>query len=176
MACNIALLAVGLYVSFIIRGALEERDADIVTKREMLARLTAVVALEADVQKTARQLDDNQQEFLSGSNEGVIAADLQTRLKSIAEHNGTRIHTIQGQPAQPGEMVQYIGVQLFLVGKLQNIHHTIYEIENSKPYLFVTSASVKLAASSAQASVSEEPTIEARLDVFGVMPMNRQKP
>ena len=117
-----------------------------------------------------------QSEFLAGSNEGVIGADLQTRLKAIVERSGARIRMIQSQTTKPGDPIRYIGARLTIFGNLQRIHGTIYAIETDKPFLFVTDAVIKPASPVARVGAAEEPVIEARLDVFGAALAGRQEP
>jgi general secretion pathway protein M len=176
--CNIAMLAVCLWALAPVYNLLTDRDSEIVTRHETLAHLQSIAAREAEVQAAARQPDAqlDQGEFLAGANEGVIAADLQTRLKAITERSGTRIRTIQGQPTKPGDPIRYIGARLTIFGSLQRVHNTIYAIETDKPYLFVTDAVIKLTAPVARGGTPEEPVIEARLDVFGAALTGKQEP
>lgn len=176
--CNIALLALGLWLLAPVYDLVTDRDAEIATRREMLGRLQSVVAREAEVQAAARQPDAqlDQGEFLAGANEGVIGADLQTRLKAITERSGAHIRTIQGQTTRPGDPIRYIGARLTIFGSLQRVHNTIYAIETDKPYLFVTDAVIKLATPVVRGGTPEEPVIEARLDVFGAMLAGKQGP
>jgi general secretion pathway protein M len=174
---NLAALAVCLWALAPVFDFVADRDSEIATKREMLARLQSIAAREAEVQAAARQPDVelDQGEFLTGANEGVIGADLQTRLKAITERSGAHIRTIQGQPTKTGDPIRYIGARLTIFGSLQRVHSTIYAIETEKPYLFVTDAAIKLATPVARGGTSEEPVIEARLDVFGAA-LTGQKP
>jgi general secretion pathway protein M len=175
---NIAVLAVCLWAVAPVYDLVANRDSEIAAKRETLARLQTIAAREAEVQAAARQPDAqlDQGEFLAGSNEGVIGADLQTRLKAITERSGARIRTIQGQPTKSGDPIRYIGARLTIFGSLQRVHNAIYAIETEKPYLFVTDAVVKLASPVVRNGTPEEPVIEARLDVFGAALMGRQEP
>jgi general secretion pathway protein M len=175
---NIAVLAVCLWTVAPVYDLVANRDSEIAAKRETLVRLQTIAAREVEVQAAARQPDAqlDQGEFLAGSNEGVIGADLQTRLKAITERSGARIRTIQGQPPKPGDPIRYIGARLTIFGSLQRVHNAIYAIETEKPYLFVTDAVVKLASPVVRNGAPEEPVIEARLDVFGAALMGRQEP
>jgi hypothetical protein len=178
VGCNIGILGVIICTLIPVYDIVTDQDYQISQKRDMLARLQAIAAREADVQAAAgqpgAQLD--QGEFLAGSNEGVIGADLQTRLKAIAERSGARIRTIQGQATRPGDPIKYVGARLTIFGNLQRVHSSIYEIETSKPFLFVTDASIKLASPVTRSSATEEPIIEARLDVFGAALVAGQTP
>jgi hypothetical protein len=52
---------------------------------------------------------------------------------------------------------------------LQSVQRAIHAIESSKPYLFVSSAAIKPAQGVSRPGVAEEPSLEVRLDVFGVL-------
>jgi hypothetical protein len=166
LACNLGGVALITAALAPIYDLLAERDAQIAQKLDNLSRFQSIVALDGDVQAASRQPEEQQDrgEFLSGPNEAIIGADLQTRLKAIAERSGVRIRTIQGQPAKSSGPLRYIGVQLTITGNIQRIRDALYEIESGKPYLFITNASLKLVPF---ATSSEEPVIEAGLDVAG---------
>jgi hypothetical protein len=64
-----------------------------------------------------------------------------------------------------------LGARIDLYGALGAVHKTIYAVESGKPYLFVSTASIRLSPSiSAQAGMTE-PVIDAQLNVFGAMQM-----
>jgi len=176
LACNVALLVLALIVVSPIYGLISGREVEIEDKRETLARLQSIVALEKDTKDAVLQPEAqaDQGEFLSGANEGVIGADLQTRLKGIAERNGTRIRSMQGISAKIEDPLRFIRVQMTIYGTLQRIQNTISEIEKAKPFLFVAAANLKLAMSTG--NVAEEPQIDARLEVAGAIPIDRRSP
>ncbi|UTD29048.1 type II secretion system protein GspM [Bradyrhizobium sp. WD16] len=171
-AFNIGTAMLLLALIWPVLDLISERNGQITAKRDTLRRLQAIVAREAELNAASDQPSNriDQGEFLSGPNESVIGADLQTRLKTIAARSGTLVRTIQGQPARTAEPLRYIGAQLILTGHLQHLQSTIYEIENSKPFLFITAASLKINAQQIRSAAAEEPTLEARLDVFGALP------
>jgi hypothetical protein len=71
------------------------------------------------------------------------------------------------------DKVRYIGARLTISGNLQRVHSTIHEIEISKPYLFITDATIKTAGTAMRSDRPEEPTIEARIDVFGAILLDK---
>jgi general secretion pathway protein M len=146
-----------------------ERDAAIAESRAVLARLQGVVAQEARVQAAVRDTDAQVQDFLRGPNEGVISADLQTRLKSIAEGSGARLRSVQALPPVSREQTRYIGSRLEISGPIAAIHRAVHAVESAKPYLFVTAGSLKLSPLTGRPGGAAEPVIDAQLDIFGAV-------
>jgi general secretion pathway protein M len=147
-----------------------DRDKRIDQQRKTLARLTAITAQAANVQSivadTTAQLQGG--EFLSGSNENVISADLQTKLKAITESSGARSRAVQALPVKTVDQVKFSGSRIEIFGSLQSILRTIHAIESSKPYLFVNGAALRMPPTTRQAG-TEEPVVQAQLDIFGAM-------
>jgi hypothetical protein len=140
---------------------------------ETLARMNAIANRKSDVEALAHQVDAEGDlgEFLAGANEGVANAALQARLKTMTESSGARVRSVQGLPAKNNGQIRYIGARIDLYGALGAVHKTIYAVESGKPYLFVSTASIRLSPSiSAQAGMTE-PVIDAQLNVFGAMQM-----
>jgi Type II secretion system (T2SS), protein M subtype b len=173
------LVFVGLHVAitfvivvFVItpvREALASRDAQIASQRAMLARFKSLAAQEAEVAAAAKQSPPDTGEFLAGANEGVINADLQTRLKGMVESAGGRLRAVRVLPTQTAEHVRYVGSRVELQGSVPAVHRAIAAIEGIKPYLFVRSAVLKLAPAAGRPDSAHEPLIDAELDVFGAL-------
>jgi len=152
-----------------VRDFFNDRDARIAEQRSTLVRLQAIAAQEPDVQSRLGQATVNRGEFLSGPNEGVINADLQTRLKGMVESAGARVRSIRNLPPKTNDQLRYIGSRIEILGSLQNLHRAIYAVESAKPYLFMTSAAIKLSTVPGRQDVPQEPTIEAQLDILGAL-------
>lgn len=173
-------LAVGLavYALFVMPVAdfFSARDARIAEQRLLLARLTAIAQREPAVQAAARETTEQLKrgELLIGPNEGVINADLQTRIKTITEQAGARLRSVQGLPASTSEQTRYVGARLEMHGTLQAIQRALHAIETGRPYLFVTSAAIRPSLNAQ--NPREEPVIEARLDLVGAMQAGERNP
>jgi len=168
-----ACLAVFLLVVNPIRAVFLEQDVEIAMRSETIARMNAIANRESDVEALARQVDAESDlgEFLAGANEGVANAALQARLKTMTEAAGARVRSIQGlQPRNNGE-IKYIGARIDLYGALGAVHKAIYAVESGKPYLFVSTASIRLSPSVGAQAAKTEPVIDAQLDVFGAVQM-----
>ncbi len=161
-----AASAVALLVVMPIYGGFADRDEQIAVQRVTLARLQAIAAQESAVQtasKTHSAADAGA--FLPGKNEGVINADLQTRLKGTIEQAGARQRSVRVLPGQTVDQVRYIGSRIEIYGSLPAIQRAIHAVEAAKPHLFVTGAVLKPVLSTGKPA--EEPIVEAQLDIFG---------
>ena len=177
-----AALAIIGFLVLPVRGFFAERDAQIASQRALLARFTAIAAQQTRVQAAAHEADAQVEhgEFLVGTNEGVIVADLQTRLKAMAEAAGARLRSVQSLPPKTREEVRYVGARLDVYGPLATIQRTLHAVEGSTPYLFVDAAVVRAAPPiNTQAlpnAVPQEPVIDAQLDVFGAVHLKAREP
>ena len=173
-------LAIGLVVTFAcilpVRELLADRDQEIIEQRMMLARFRAVAAQETVVEAAAKDAASDQGEFLLGKNEGVIGADLQTRLKGMVETAGAKLRSVRTLPAETHGQTKYMGSRIEVYGPLAAIHRTIYAIESAKPYLFVRSAAIRPAPPIGQVGIPLEPLLEAQLDIFGAVRIEAREP
>jgi hypothetical protein len=162
------LLLVNLVIAP-VRDGLAVRDALITEQRTMLARFKVLAAQETAVAAAAKQTSPDAGEYLVGSNEGVINADLQTRLKGMVEPAGAQLRSVRTLPPQTAEQVRYIGSRIEIYGPLPAIHRAVAVIETSKPYLFVRGAVIKSTPPAGRQDIPQEPVMEAQLDVFGAV-------
>jgi general secretion pathway protein M len=148
-----------------------EREGRIAEQRTLLARLRGIASQEANVQAMAHQVDVEAQqgEFIVGSGDGLVNAELQTRLKSFSESAGAHIRSAQSLPPKTVEQVKYSGSRIDIYGSIQAVRKAIHAIESAKPYLFVAGADMKLALPTGRPGAAEEPVIQVQLDVFAPM-------
>jgi hypothetical protein len=175
-----ANVAAGLIVATVtvmpIRDALSARDAAISEQRALVARFAAVAARKSEVQAAATQMPGDGGEYLAGKNDGVINADLQTRLKGMTESAGARVRTIRSLPAQSQQRLKHLGCRIEIHGPLPAIQRAIHAIEADRPYLFIKGAVIKPAAPAGKPDPTQEPILEAQLDVVGVVRVAGGKP
>jgi hypothetical protein len=173
-------LAVGLVIILLgiepTRELLARRDAQIAEQRLTLARLRALAAQEATVDAAARQAPADTDEYLTGSNEGVLNADLQTRLKSLVEPAGAQVRAVRILSPQTADGVRYVGSRIEIHGPLAALHRAIASLEAGKPYLFIRAAVIKPAPSAGARNAVQEPVFDAQLDIFGAVRIAGAKP
>jgi hypothetical protein len=163
------VLIIGLIMP--ILDFIVDRDRQIAERRAILGRLKGVVTQESRIEPAASDIEAKLQggEFLHGPNDGVVNADLQTRLKEIAEAAGARVRSVQTLPARNVAEARYIAARIEIYGSLQSIRGTVYAVESEKPYLFVAAASLKLAAAISRQGLAQEPVLQAQLDIIGAV-------
>ncbi len=177
-----AALVVFLFVVMPVQAFFAEREALIATERALLARFTAVAAQQARVEAAAHEADAQVEngEFLVGTNEGVIVADLQARLKTMAEAAGVRLRSVQSLPPKARDDARYLGARLDIYGPLAAIQRTLHAVEAATPYLFVDAAVVRAPPSVNTQGLPNapphEPAIDAQLDVFGAVHLKGRAP
>jgi general secretion pathway protein M len=171
-------LPIVVFVVLPLRGLFSDRDGQIAERRAVLARLTAIASQEANVQAIAS--DTNAQmrgdEFLNGPNENVISADLQTRLKAMTEAAGARSRAVQALPAKTSEQIKYSGSRIEMFGTIQSVQRAVYAIETAKPYLFISGAVIKPLPATSRPGMSEEPNVQAQLDIAGAIQTGGKSP
>jgi len=173
---NFAVCALIVSVAILpVHTLFADRDNRIKEQKRVLARLTAVAGQAASVQSIVSDTKAQMQggEFLTGPNENVVSADLQTKLKTMVEGAGARSNAVQALPIKTLDQIRYTGSRIEVFGSLQSILRAIHAVESTKPYLFITGANLKTLAPARQGG-SEEPVIQAQLDVFGAMQVGGQ--
>jgi general secretion pathway protein M len=177
-----AALALAAFLAVPVHEFFAERDAQIASQRTLLARLGAIAAQQTRVEAAAREADAQVEhgEFLVGTNEGVIVADLQTRLKATAEAAGARLRSVQSLPPKTRDEVRYVGARLDAYGPMAAIQRTLHAVEAGKPYLFVDAAVVRAAppinTQGLPNAAAQEPVIDAQLDIFGAVHLKGREP
>src|SRR5262249_43647241 len=139
-----AFIALELVV-FPIRTFLADRDAEIAQQQQLLARLSAMAAQGPAVQKLFEQgaSTKDRPEFLSGPNQGVIIANLQSRLSGMVQSAGGHVRSVRSLPPKVVDGLTLVGAQVELSGPLRAVQQTVYAIESSMPYLFIMGATIK---------------------------------
>jgi general secretion pathway protein M len=152
-----------------------DRDNRIEEQGKVLARLNAISAQATNVQSIVSDTKAQMQggEFLAGPNENVVNADLQTKLKAMTEAAGARPRAVQALSVKTVDQIRYTGSRIEIFGSLQSILRAIHTIESSKPYLFISGAALKTLQPTRQGG-SEQPVIQAQLDIFGAMQVGGQ--
>jgi hypothetical protein len=176
---NIAFcLVIGSAVVLPARTFFIDGDARIEDERRVLARLTAIVTQKNHVQTIEHNTDIEMQrgEFFAGSNDNVINAELQTRLKALVTSAGAQSRAVQGLSPRTSEKITYSGARLEINGPLQSIYRAIFAIETATPYLFITNAVIRATPSNGSSTHQAEPIIQAQLEVFGAVQTRGRSP
>ena len=167
---NLTILALLFWGLASIAAMFAEREARIQQQQALLARLSAIAtqasAIESLASETESQLQNG--EFLTGANENVIAADLQTKLKTIMGNSGAQSRAIQSLPGRTVDQIKYSGARIDLSGPLPAVMRAVHAVESARPYLFIANAVLK-SGPAMRPGTAEEPVLQAQLDVYGAV-------
>jgi general secretion pathway protein M len=163
-----------VYLIFIApaRQAISDGDEAIAERQQTLARFEAVATHEAQIQDYARQVAESngQGELFDGDSDGVISANLQARLKSIAEGAQVTVRSIQMLPDKTLGGVSLVGARLDVAGSYENLHELARALEGAPPLLIITAASLRGQAQLWGPPSTADQDLEAQFDVFGGAP------
>lgn len=112
---------------------------------------------------------NGQQLFLSGSDEGLLQADLQSRLNSIAQTNQVDISSIGPSPSFEKDEVRYVGVTTVFVGRNANLQNVLMEIESTVPRLLIQKFRMSSLRQQSFDPPETETGIRAELTVYGAI-------
>jgi general secretion pathway protein M len=148
---------------------LGDRQAQVLEQQRLLARLQALVRQGPGIQERtlAESTRTKRVEFVSGPNEGVISAELQSRVQGVAQSAGIRVRSVRSLPAQTRGQVRLAGVRIELFGPIQGIRQAIHAMETATPFLFIGNATVRL--TQAANAGSAEPVVDAQLEIFSAI-------
>ncbi|MEH2500328.1 general secretion pathway protein M [Bradyrhizobium sp. AZCC 1678] len=137
--------------------------------RAALSNYRTIAARDAAVRSKAARAGDaaSSSAFLQGASDGGINADLQARLKTVADQAGARVQSVRALEPGTDRDTRYLGAHLELTGSIAAIYTTLQTIEGREPYLFVDTATLRMPATPPGAVPTQEPSIEAQFDIYG---------
>jgi general secretion pathway protein M len=112
--------------------------------------------------------------FMDGDNETLVTAELQTKLKELAESRGGEVRSTQVLPARDEQGFRRVRVRLEASIGMDGLLRLLHAIESSNPFLFIDTADLRARPNREPAAALDSAVIlESRLDVSGFM---RTKP
>lgn len=152
-----------------VRRALSDSAEALYDRQATLARYEAVAAQERAVQEYAKQVADTNARgaLISGESSGVVNANLQARLKTLAQQAGVTIRSIQMLPVKTIRGASLVGARIETAGNFVAVHHFLRALENEPPLLLVTSAILRSQSTFWAGSPKKDQEIEAQFDVYG---------
>jgi general secretion pathway protein M len=173
----LASLVVYLVVIAPIRDFLDARDGDLAERRTTLARYVAVSEQEAAVQAYARQVAESNArgELIAGATAGIVDANLQAHLKSLAEGAKVSVRSIQMLPPKSLRGATLVGARLNVSGTIQPLNALTRALEGGAPLLLVTAAAIRSQTTfwgmAQPDALQSEPTLDAEFDIYGGAPV-----
>jgi len=174
LALAILFLAIGgtylLVVDPLISEYQLERDA-VDQLRGALERYRAAGLQLPSREATLKSLqgaDPGREGFLQGGNDNLIAGNIQTRIKSVAEAAHGELKSTQILPATDEGKLHRIAIRAQLTVTLDAAQKVFYGIESGTPYLFIDNLSMNARTGlRMRAEQDQNPLIDMQFDVIG---------
>lgn len=169
LAINVlALLALYGLIVQPLRDAMTSGEDSLAERRTTAARYEAIVAQTDAIRAYAKQVaaGNARGEFIPGENEGIVAANLQARLKAAAEQANVSVRSLQMLPSRNVQDVTLLGARLEVAGPLPAIHALARNLEGDAPLLLISDANLRSQLLFG-AAADRDLEIEAQFDVLG---------
>jgi general secretion pathway protein M len=115
-----------------------------------------------------KRSDATQGGFLTGANENLIAANIQTRIKALAEGARGELKSTQILPSQDEGKLRRIVVRAQLSGTLEAAQKVFYGLEAGAPFLFLDNLTINArSVSRRRAEPEEDPLLDIQFDAYG---------
>jgi general secretion pathway protein M len=173
LAILIALLALGYYaIVQPILDAYAGQAQTIAQLQDALLRYRGATrdlpALEAQL-ASLKQRQATAEGFLQGPNDTLIAAQLQNRVKTLADGAHAELRSTQVLPTQEEGKMRRIAIRGQMAAPLPGIQQVFYGIESGSPLLFLDNVTMRVRPTPPrQANAPAGPEmIEVEFDVYG---------
>jgi hypothetical protein len=128
-------------------------------KRALLGKLKAIATAGVSFQAQLLPENDGNPMLLSGENEAVMSAALQSWLQDVVGTAGGQINSVNNVSETGENGFRMIGLKANLSGSMEVVHRTIASIENNQPRLFIK----EVVLNSTYQQTSAEETLPAEL-------------
>lgn len=167
---GLAAGCVGLLVIAPLWAHITDLKDRIDQERMMMSRLSAAVSDDSSRQMLEQQTKAAKAAglFIEGESESIRLATLQSNLSSIAAANGVKLRSSRNLPGRERGDLRLVGVQLQLAAPIEKLQKMLFDIEQSRPCLFVDSLQVTPVTLSRVVDDDQPGLLDARFDVFAV--------
>lgn len=176
------IVAVGLLVAalLVLWSALITPLVDgYASDRATVERLERTVGRMHDERRTVAGLDaqladlkqhrGDAEQLLPGSNESIVAAQLQARLRMLIDRAHGELRSAQIMPTTTVGHFRKVTVRGDVTLDLAGVQQVLYDLEAATPYLFVDSLDIKTRESDADGRPHDTGQLEVNLDLSGYM-------
>jgi general secretion pathway protein M len=152
-------------------SALSENEAALKEAMESRGKLKWLVqSSPASAEKNSAQLTEiGSKSFLAGTEDNLILADLQTKIRSIVLAKSAELLSARSLPQRDLEQQAYLGLRLQFRGEMKNIQEILHAIEFGSPFLEVSRLAMRVdeRRGAIETENNTTPPIVAEIDVYG---------
>lgn len=149
------------------RAAIADREAAIARFRRVAAELPQRRAQLAAL----RQRQAASEGFLQGTNDALVAAQIQNRIKALVEAAHGELKSTQVLPVQDEGKYRRITIRVQMMLNTEAAQRVLYGVETASPLLFLDNLDLRTHAGAdrRRERAAEDPALDVRLDVYGYM-------
>lgn len=164
----LALLIVTIWTAGVqpVISGISEASEKLDEQRTLLGRLRGVAASrdEADrLEQETRSLGEGAR-LVQGRTEAIKVASLQSMLTALTSREGAQLRTTRALQAKERDGIRMIGVQIQLVGDIEQLQSILLNVEGSATPLFVDA--LQATALPPRGESTRRGILDVRLDVF----------
>ncbi len=164
------LVYFGMIEPLVASYRIDRREiADLQTSYTRFERIAAEIASRRDALAAAEQQRSAHEGFLRGTNETLMAAAIQSRIKSLAVAAHGELTSTQILPTRTEGKLKRITVQEQFTVPISGLAELMYRLEGTAPYLFLDNVDIRLHAEGrrrgAGGAVSQ--LLDVRFDAYG---------
>ena len=171
LAILVALVGAGAYgIALPLLGSYQENSERAEQLRAALARYRRaggdLEARQAELAKL-KQRQATAEGFLPGGNEALAAAEVQNRIKTLAEASKGELKSTQILPPQDEGKFRRIAVRAQMTLKLPAAQRVLYGLESGTPLLLLDNVNIRAHGDRRREDTVDDPVLDLRFDVYG---------
>ena len=178
LALAILLAAIAIAYEGVVQPLLDDYSStrqSIEEMRDAIERYSHVASELAGRRQALTMLRDRQAQsegFLKGTNDALIAAQIQNRVKGLVEASQGELKSTQVLPVQENGKFRRVTIRGEMSLNLAAAQTVIYGIESSSPVLFLDNLNIRpeIADRRRDHSGAEDPLLDVQFDVYGYAP------
>jgi general secretion pathway protein M len=179
----LAPVALGLTVAWPWLERISALSEDIDRARDQLVRYQRLVGTLPGLRAELEAVNNNQDFkafYFDAQTPALAGATLQQKVQDIIKAAGSRLISTQILPATPSEQPPTVRVRIQLQGSTEQLLDVLYQLEQSRPFLFVDQVSVRSMVQPERSATNdrnrqvrrlpikpETEDLTVRLDIFG---------
>ena len=111
--------------------------------------------------------------FLAGSNDTLIAAELQNRVKTVVEAAQAELRSTQVLPPRDVGSFRQIPIRAEMTGELTAVQAIIYQLEATSPMLFLDDVVLRIHPTDRRDGSDDAPPLDVSFEVYGYVRAQR---
>jgi general secretion pathway protein M len=150
-------------------GMVAERQSEIITQTERLARLKATIARIPELRRSEAESNQRLEAaggIWTGTSEAALAATMQDRLRQAVSSSDGVVKSSSHLRGADENGLQTVRIRFSIEGTLATIEQTLAVIETSRPVMFVDNMTI---AAPASFPVDKPPLLGLDVEVIGYL-------